>query len=673
MLPSDRHEMVSSPASGDMSDISSNQISIAPFSFLQRVRSGMSPFSRVRRKSGLIGLFLILATGVSGAQLAAPSPSPARDMVAVDFSMNPADSTSPPSSHFRPGENVIVRFSIRDKVSGTPLEGIHPAAWLDLHGEKDPPASVSCKERVRKLLNASFLSRPEIDLNSYYVIVMNDDATLSVVDPQSWLGSSRAIATVRLPSSAADWVFGNDQKLLFVSMPATGQIAVIDTTSWQVIRIINSWSGIRRISLKPDGRYIWAAYDDGASSGAAAIDISSFQTVGRIQTGAGPHEITFSTDSRQAFVTNGAAGTISVIDTTKMTKMLDMGVGRPDQIAFSDKSGFAYVADTEQGTITVLDGTRGVIVTVIHLEPGLSTIRFARDGRFGIVLNTSRKRIYVLDSSSNRIVQTGGAEGQPDQVTFSGTLAYVRQRGSQTVIMIPLDSLGGELKELPEAEFPAGQHALDQGSVASPADSIVQAPGENAVFVANPRDHSVYYYEEGMAAPMGFFTDGPREPRALLALDRSLREVAKGVYQTTTHFERPGLYTVALLLDSPPSVECWDITVDSESNQPKSASSPLTVQSLLGDTVKADVPVTFHFRILDSQAKIKSGVQDVKVLIFRAPGAWHESKPARALDEGVYEVTLPPLQPGVYYLNMQSSDLGLSLDSTPIILHAVAQ
>jgi hypothetical protein len=173
---------------------------------------------------------------------------------------------------------------------------------------------------------------------------------------------------------------------------------------------------------------------------------------------------------------------------------------------------------------------------------------------------------------------------------------------------------------------------------------------------------------------MGFFTDGPREPRALLALDRSLREVAKGVYQTTTHFERPGLYTVALLLDSPPSVECWDTTVDSESNQYKTTASPLTVQSLLnGDTVEAGVPVTFHFRILDSQAKIKPGVQDVKVLIFRAPGAWHQSRQARALDEGVYEVTLPALQPGVYYLNMQSSDLGLSLNSTPIILHAVAQ
>jgi YVTN family beta-propeller protein len=579
----------------------------------------------------------------------------------------------------------MVRFSIRDKVSGIPLDGLHPAAWLDLHneelhsedphGEKQPAAPVPCKERVQKLLNASALSRPEIDLNSYYVLVMNDNASISVIDPQFSYGASRVIASVPLASPGGDWQFSGDQKLLFVSMPSSGKIAVIDTSSWQVLRSIDVGAGISRISLQPDGRRIWVAYGEAASSGAAAIDVARLQIAGNIQTGIGPHEVAFSTDGRLAFVTNQGAGTVSVIDAAKLTRMRDIHTGQqPDAVAFSAKSGFAYVTDAQDGTITVLDGTRGVIVTTIAAESGVGAIRFARDGRFGIVLNTPKKLVHVLDTSLNRIIQTGDAEGQPDQVTFSGTLAYVRQRGSESVLMVPLDSIGAEHKPLPEAEFPAGQHALGQVSLPTPADSIVQAPGENAVLVANPGDHSVYYYEEGMAAPMGFFTDHSREPRALLALDRSLKESSRGVYQTTAHLERPGMYTMALLLDSPPAVQCWDVVVEPDPTRTQPAHARLEVQSVDGEAVQAGVPVTFHFRIWDADAKTaKAGVPDVKVLIFRAPGGWHQYKIAKALDKGIYEVTFPALQPGVYYLNMASAGLGLTLNSEPIILRVVAQ
>jgi len=633
-------------------------------------------------------LVCMILTGTlsASAQQSSGPPPPAKDNVAVEFSMSQADSSLPSSSHFHQGENVMVRFSIRDKVSGAPLDGLHPAAWLDLHsedlhsgdlhGEKEAAAPVPCKERVKKLLNASALSRPEIDLNSYDVIVMNDNATISVIDPQFSYGASRVIATVPLASPGGDWQFSDDQKLLFVSMPGSEKIAVIDTASWQVIRNVDVGPGLGRVFLQPDGRRIWIANNDGTSSGVSPMDVTKLQIAGKILTGAGPHEIAFSADGRLAFVTNKNAGTVSVIDTAKLSKTRDIHTGRqPDAIAFSAKSGFAYVTDAQDGTITVLDGARGVIVTTITAEPGVGVIRFARDGRFGIVLNAPQKTVHVLDTSLNRIIQTGDAAGQPDQVTFSGTLAYIRQRGSESVLMIPLDSIGAEHKPLPEAEFPAGQHPLGKVSLPSPADSIVQSPGENAVLVANPGDHSVYYYEEGMAAPMGFFTDHSREPRAILALDRSLKGSSKGVYQTTTHLERPGVYTMALLLDSPPAVQCWDVTVEPDPNRAQPAHARLEMQSLIeGDAVQAGVPVTIHFRIWDTEAKkAKPGMADVKVLIFRAPGGWHQYKVAQALEEGIYEVTFPPLQPGVYYLNMQSTGLGLTLNSEPIVLRAVAQ
>ena len=37
------------------------------------------------------------------------------------------------------------------------------------------------------------------------------------------------------------------------------------------------------------------------------------------------------------------------------------------------------------------------------------------------------------------------------------------------------------------------------------ADVIVPAPEGDSVLVANPADRVIYYYSEGMAAPMGSF------------------------------------------------------------------------------------------------------------------------------------------------------------------------
>jgi YVTN family beta-propeller protein len=636
-----------------------------------RNRAFNQPLARLLAVGGLLSTCWMLPLPAAPQQ--SSGAPPARDTVKVEFSIDHTNSSLAPGSAFHVGEIVNVRFSIRDKVSGIPLEGLHPAAWLDLHGEKEPADPAPCKDRVRKLLNANFLSPPEIDLNGYYVVVMNRDSTVTVVDPQFASGTARVVATIQLASPGKDWQFTGDQKLLFVGMPLSGKVAVIDTTSWRVTRNVEVGPGIDRLLMQPDGRRLWIAYGDGANSGVAAIDAADLQLRGRVQVGAGPHDIAFSGDGHTVFVSNTGAGTVSVMDTAKESKAFEIHTGRaPAAIAFSNKSGFAYVTDAQDGTVGIVDGARGVIVTTIHTESGVGAIRFAPDGRFGIVLNPAQKRIGVLDASSNRIVQTGDADGQPDQVTFSGTLAYVRQRGSESVLMIPLDSIGAEQKPLPEAEFPGGQHAFNQSSFSIPADSIVQAPGENAVLVANPADHSIYYYEEGMAAPMGFFSSGSREPVALLALDRSLKGNVKGVYETTTHLKRPGVYTMALLLDSPPAVQCWDVVVEPEPNHAQPATAHFEVQGLLnGENVKAGVPALLHVRIWDADAgKARSGVPDVKLLLFRAPGVWHQYSSAKELDDGVYEASFPALQPGTYYLNVVSESLGLTLSGKPIIFRA---
>ena len=60
------------------------------------------------------------------------------------------------------------------------------------------------------------------------------------------------------------------------------------------------------------------------------------------------------------------------------------------------------------------------------------------------------------------------------------------------------------------------------------APMIVATPEGNAVMIANAPDATLHYYQEGMMAPTGTFSNYRRMPRGILVLDRSLKELTPG-------------------------------------------------------------------------------------------------------------------------------------------------
>src|SRR4051812_38219178 len=122
-------------------------------------------------------LYFWAVASVSAQQTAAT-----RQTVEVEFALTQG-STGRSITSPREGDDVRVRFKVRDKTSRTPLENRYPSSWMELNASGAEPPGVSCKTRVQRILNADLFSRPEIDLNIYYVLVLNRDASVTVVDP----------------------------------------------------------------------------------------------------------------------------------------------------------------------------------------------------------------------------------------------------------------------------------------------------------------------------------------------------------------------------------------------------------------------------------------------------------------------------------------------------------
>ncbi|MEE8587108.1 MAG: cytochrome D1 domain-containing protein, partial [Acidobacteriota bacterium] len=581
---------------------------------------------------------------------------------------------------FREGDQVNFRFRITDTTSETPLSGVYPAAWMDLKPEGEAASPQTCQDKVEAFVGGSLLTPPELDLNTYYVLGLNNDATVSVVDPLFGFGTTKLLDMIFLKSLGQDWVLTPDQRTLFISMPAVNQVAVADTATWKVTANLDTGPQPSRVALQPDARYLWVAYEAPRSpdgpSGVTVIDTQTRSVAADIPTGRGHHEIAFDADDRYAFVTNQEEGSLTVIDIRKLEKVRDIFTGpQPVSIAYSSSARSVYVTDRDSGEIVAVDAESLEITARMEAHPGLGQIRFAPEGRLGLAVNTERDTVHILDASLNRIVQTAEVEDGPDQVTFSDELAYIRHRGSELILMIPLKQLGREGQPVPLIDVTGGQNPFGKGSKPSLAPSIVQAPGANAVLVANPADQAIYYYKEGMAAPMGHFQNYSRQPRAVLAVDRSLQERSPGSYETSAILRRPGLYDVAFFLDSPRMIHCFEVRVQPNPELIAGRIKPLKVEPRIDSRdLEAGSQRLLQFRLTDpSNQKPRLDLKDVYVLTFRAPGHDQQRQKATQIGDGVYQVAFTPSQPGTYYALLACPSLGVQFNKTPFVVLRVKE
>jgi YVTN family beta-propeller protein len=613
----------------------------------------------------LLGFSAALAR-VPPAPQKAPAPQKiVREGVAIEFTFEPSG-RGRGADPFE-GDDETVRFKISESNTGRPISRLHPSAWIDLKRTGTLPDERQCREKVQSFLQSSFNRRADIDLNSYFILTLNHEPNVSVIDPLSGFGGSKLLGLIPLLSPGSDWVMSSDQRRLFIAMRDSGQVAVIDTASWKVVSQI--YAGVRptRIVLQHDGKYLWVDNEgpDEASDGVTVIDAATSRVVTHIVTGAGPHQIAFSENDAYAFVTNKQSGTLAVIDVPSLARITVLKVGSlPRALAASPLSKAIYVINEGDGDVVVIDGQRHEILTRIKTRPGLRAIRFTPDGRFGFVVNTPANVVNIFDAATNLLLNTVPVGQAPDQVSFTRSFAYVRSSGDEFVSMISLTDLGKPGAEAGVTRFPAGQKAPGLAPQGAGADAIVAAPEDGAVLVANPADQMIYYYMEGMAAPMGSFQNYRRNPTAALVLDRGLRETSPGVYTTTVRLNGHGSHDVVFLLDSPRVLNCFDLEVKENPQLAKQKAIPIKIDPL------GPVPAGYagenlqlRFRVLDaSTAKPRSNLPDVGVLVFLAPGIWQQRNSATPAASGVYEMNFVPPQAGVYYVFFQCPSLGVQLN-----------
>lgn len=164
-------------------------------------------------------------------------------------------------------------------------------------------------------------------------------------------------------------------------------IAVVDTASRKLIKVLQAGSDPEQFDLSTDGKRLFVSNEDMAT--ASVVDLDSGKVVERIAVGIEPEGVVASPNGRWVLVTNEADNSVSVIDTQTLKVVKSVKVGqRPRDIAFTADSKIAYVSGEFDASLYRIAVPKG--------EPVERLLQLRKETRpMALALDASRSRLYM--------------------------------------------------------------------------------------------------------------------------------------------------------------------------------------------------------------------------------------------------------------------------------------
>ncbi len=137
-----------------------------------------------------------------------------------------------------------------------------------------------------------------------------------------------------------------------------------------------------------------------------------------------------------AYVSNGGAGTVTVLDLVNFRADRTLRVGdEPSGMAVNPVRNEVYAVNTASGTVSVIDAEKNAVTATIPVHKQPYSISVDAKGARGYVANAGSNTVSVLDLVAHRELSTAGTGEQPGMAKIApdGRSLVVSNRGSGSV------------------------------------------------------------------------------------------------------------------------------------------------------------------------------------------------------------------------------------------------
>ncbi|TXD34515.1 YncE family protein [Lujinxingia vulgaris] len=425
---------------------------------------------------------------------------------------------------------AVARLVVTDAEGGEPVRGLKPRAWLEERGEDGPQDAAACGARVQELRGGGLAERAEEDLNALRVLLLNDDDTLSVLNPQIALRQTRLEALLRLPGEVLDWALHPDGRSLYLSVPNVKQVLVVETQGFRVASTLELDEAPGALAFSEDGRQLWVGGADANAAHVQVIDTDEDRVVGAVEVGPGPHQVVVSHGGHQVWVASPQMRELVAIDGPSARYVGAVAVG--EGVVSLGRGCSTIAVAREGGEVRVFDVARGSDRRV-QVAAGVTRVDVAPGERWAFALHAGAGQVSVIDLEHGVVRGAFQGLGAPERVVFTEGYAYIERAAGEQVGMVALDALA---KSGPGLRWVSTGEVGVAGAGAS-AVSAAPGPAGRSIFVASPNQRAILVLAEGQPSPMGRIDNRVGRPRAMMLLDRSLEEVAPGVYRASAEVD----------------------------------------------------------------------------------------------------------------------------------------
>jgi YVTN family beta-propeller protein len=186
-------------------------------------------------------------------------------------------------------------------------------------------------------------------------------------------------------------------------------IAVLDTASLKVARVIHGVENPEQLAVSPDNKMLYVANEDAGTVQFVGTDGSDH---GSVKTGSSPEGVAVSADGKMLYVSSEGGGLVTVIDTAQAKAIQGIVAGdRPRSVIFSHDGKRAYVSAEQGGQLVTID-------TAARAVTAKTTIEGKDSKPMGLAVSPDDSTVYVSTGRGGTLVKVAG--GQQTAVTVGG-------------------------------------------------------------------------------------------------------------------------------------------------------------------------------------------------------------------------------------------------------------
>ncbi len=204
-------------------------------------------------------------------------------------------------------------------------------------------------------------------------------------------------------SDPEEFAVSKDGTRIYVSNEDIKTATVINIASGKVEHLIPVGREPEGVAVTPDGKQFYVTCETGGEI--FVIDTSSYKVVGHFTVPVRPRSVDFLTNAPIAFIPSESKGQLNVIDmaTPKVLKTIDLPAGsRPMRVRVSPDNSKVYVSDGRAGTVTVLDSRSYDVQGTIKVGARPWGIVLSPDGKYLFSANGPSNDVSVVDLATNK-------------------------------------------------------------------------------------------------------------------------------------------------------------------------------------------------------------------------------------------------------------------------------